>query len=480
MSDTHHSVPGSGAPVQRQGTQSTQTTATGGGFSLTEDWLAAAVGLLLIVIAWALFATGGSIKWLAVAPAKWSNIGQAAQDFARHLPGYVALFVTFGLLFGASVTLLRQRAGAFLSAFLVVFVVSALILILGAWVNASKYNLEPPLVALALGLIVSNVFTLPQWLSAGLRVEFYIKVGIVLLGATLPFTLLAWAGPVAVAQATIVSLVTFFVIFFAARAFGLDRRFAAVLGVGGAVCGVSAAIAIAGAVRAKREQASVAITLVVLWAIVMIFVLPFASRSLGLSTAVAGAWIGTSEFADAAGIAAAQAYGDFARQAGGALAGVPDASLQAFTLMKVVGRDIWIGIWAFVLALVATTRWEAQDSGVTARANPGEIWARFPKFVLGFVIASALVTWIASHYSLADYRKVVTPQFVAPITVLRTWAFTFCFLSIGLTTRFRSLAATGLKPFLAFTAGVAVNVVIGYVLSAHVFASYWNSLGQGS
>ncbi|WP_233832882.1 YeiH family protein [Paraburkholderia sp. ZP32-5] len=480
MSDTHHSVPASGAPTQRQGTQSTPVTTTGGGFSTTEDWLAAAVGLLVIVIAWALFASGGSIKWLAVAPAKWSNIGQAAQDFSRHFPNYFALFAAFALLFGVSVALLRQRVGAFLAAFLVVFVVSALILILGAWVDASKYNLEPPLVALALGLIVSNVFTPPEWLVAGLRVEFYIKVGIVLLGATLPFTLLVWAGPVAVAQASIVSLVTFFVIFLTARAFGLDRRFAAVLGVGGAVCGVSAAIAIAGAVRAKREQASVAITLVVLWAIVMIFVLPFASRSLGLPTAIAGAWIGTSEFADAAGIAAAQAYGDFARSAGGAIAGTPDAALQSFTLMKVVGRDIWIGIWAFVLAIVATTRWEAQDSGVTARANAGEIWARFPKFVIGFVIASALVTWIASHYSLADYRKIVTPEFVAPITVLRTWAFTFCFLSIGLTTRFRSLAATGLKPFLAFTAGVVVNVAIGYALSAHAFASYWNSLGQGS
>ena len=256
-------------------------------------------------------------------------------------------------------------------------------------------------------------------------------------------------------------------VFFAAKAFGLDRRFAAVLGVGGAVC-------------AKREHASVAITLVILWAVVMIFVLPFVSRSLGLPTAVAGAWIGTSEFADAAGIAAAQAYGDFAKHAGGAIAGSPEASLQAFTLMKVVGRDIWIGIWAFLLAIVATTRWESDESGVAAKADAREIWARFPKFVIGFVIASALVTWIASHYSLADYRKVVTPEFVAPITALRTWAFIFCFFSIGLTTRVRSLAATGIKPFIAFTIGVAVNIAIGYVLSAHVCAPYWNSSGQGS
>ncbi len=479
MSDTNHSLPAGAAPAQSAPTPASR----GGGLFSTEDWWAVWIGLGVIVVAWALFAAGSSIKWLAIAPAKWSAPGDAVANLGAHLPNYAALFVVFAVLFGVSVAALRQRLAHFLPAFLILFVGSALIFTLGAWVNASKYNLEPPLVALALGLLISNVFALPEWFKTGLRVEFYIKVGIVLLGATLPFTLLVWAGPVALGQATLVSLVTFFVIFLAGRAFGLDKRFAAVLGVGGAVCGVSAAIAIAGAVRAKREQASVAITLVVLWAIVMIFVLPFASRSLGLSTAVAGAWIGTSEFADAAGIAAAQAYGDFAKHAGGAIAGAPEASLQAFTLMKVVGRDIWIGIWAFVLAIVATTRWERTEGGEGVQAQrprAGEIWARFPKFVIGFVIASALVTWIASHYSLADYRKVVTPEFVAPITALRTWAFTFCFFSIGLTTRVRSLSATGIKPFLAFTVGVAVNIVLGYVLSAHVFAPYWNSLGQGS
>jgi uncharacterized membrane protein YadS len=479
MSDTKHTLPAGAHP---SGGDAARSTPGGRGLFSTEDWWAVWIGLLVIVVAWALFASGSSIKWLAVAPTKWTSVAQAAKDVGAHLPNYVALFAVFAVLFSIGLSALKQRVAHFLPSFAILFIVSVLIFVLGAWVDAAKYNLEPPLVALALGLVISNLFTLPSWFAAGLRVEFYIKVGIVLLGATLPFTLLVWAGPVAVGQATIVSLVTFFVIFTVAKALGLDKRFAAVLGVGGAVCGVSAAIAIAGAVRAKREHASVAITLVILWAIVMIFVLPFVSRSLGLSTAVAGAWIGTSEFADAAGIAAAQAYGDFAKQAGGAIAGAPEASLQAFTLMKVVGRDIWIGIWAFLLAIVATTRWETSDDGraVNAKADAAEIWARFPKFVIGFVIASALVTWIASHYTLADYRKVVTPDLVAPITALRTWAFIFCFFSIGLTTRLRSLTATGVKPFVAFTAGVAVNIAIGYALSAHVFAPYWNSLGQGS
>lgn len=440
-----------------------------------EDWWSVWIGLLVIVVAWALFANGSSLKWLAVAPGKWSTLAEAWHGIASHWPNYLALFATFALLFGTGLAVLGHSLSRFLPSFLILFVVSLLIFTASAWTQASHYNLEAPLIALALGLLVSNLAPLPAWFQSGLRVEFYIKVGIVLLGATLPLTLLVWAGPVAVGQATIVSLSTFFAIFLSGKALGLDKRFAAVLGVGGAVCGVSASIAAGGAVRAKREQTSMAITLVVVWAIVMIFVLPLASRALGLSTAVAGAWIGTSEFADAAGIAAAQAYGDAARHAGGAIAGAPDAAVQAFTLMKVVGRDIWIGIWAFALAWVATTRWNT-EGGVQGKADVREIWARFPKFVIGFVLASALTTWIASHYSLADYRKVVTPDLVAPISTLRTWAFTFCFLSIGLTTRLRSLTATGWKPLLAFTIGVVVNILIGYALSVHVFADYWNGL----
>ncbi|SIT49645.1 hypothetical protein BN2476_700033 [Paraburkholderia piptadeniae] len=78
-----------------------------------------------------------------------------------------------------------------------------------------------------------------------------------------------------------------------------------------------------------------------------------------------------------------------------------------------------------------STRWESDENDVARKADAREIWARFPKFVIGFAIALALVTWIARHYSLADYRKVVTPEFVAPITALRTWAFIFCSSASG-------------------------------------------------
>jgi uncharacterized membrane protein YadS len=304
-------------------------------------------------------------------------------------------------------------------------------------------------------------------------VEFFIKTGIVLLGASLPLTLIAWAGPTAIVQAAIVSLVTFGTIYIVATRLGLDRRLAATLGTGGAVCGVSGAIAVGGAIGAKKEHVSVAISLVVAWAIVMIFVLPLVSRALGLSTGVAGAWIGTSEFADAAGLAAAQTYGGYAGSVPG-ISGSADAAVTAFTLMKVIGRDLWIGVWAFVLSLIATTRWE--KTGVEGRSNVGEIWRRFPKFVIGFLIASAVVTLISQGYSYAIYKKEVLPALVGPLQVFRTWAFTFAFLAIGLTTRVREFATFGSRPFYAFAAGVVVNILLGFWLSTQVFSEFWNRL----
>ena len=98
------------------------------------------------------------------------------------------------------------------------------------------------------------------------------------------------------------------------------------------------------------------------------------------------------------------------------------------------------------------------------------------KLKLLTIAASLLVTAVTSGYSLADFNKIVNPALVAPLKDLRSWAFIFCFLSIGLTTRLRELASAGSKPFLAFTAGVAVNVVLGFVLSAYVFAAHWANL----
>jgi uncharacterized membrane protein YadS len=143
--------------------------------------------------------------------------------------------------------------------------------------------------------------------------------------------------------------------------------------------------------------------------------------------------------------------------------------------MKVVGRDVWIGIWAFVMALIATTCWERRPGSKT---NLAEIWWRFQKFVIGFLLASIIVTLIATQYGEAEFKKTVIPAMVGPINDLRTWSSIFCFFSIGMTTRFRELASAGMKPFLAFTSGIVVNVILGFILSTMIFVEYWYNLSH--
>ena len=436
-----------------------------------EDWWAVWLGIALMVLAIGLFEAGGSniVNALAINPGglKWSSFGQLADHFSQNALLYFYQLVFWLVLFGGGAAIMGASLKEFIPGFIFLYVLAVIMFAIAGWANAAAFNLEAPLVALILGLVIANVARLPKWMDSAFRVEYFIKTGIVLLGATFPITLVLTAGPVAIAQATVISIITCLVIFFVGtRIFDIDKRLAAVLGAGGAVCGVSASMAIAASVNAKKEHLYTSVTLVVGWALVMIVVLPFLSRAMALHPGVAGAWIGTSEFADAAGFAAASTYGK--------MAGNEDAVIKSFTLMKVIGRDLWIGIWSIVFATIATLVWEKGESG--SRPDAREIWWRFPKFVIGFLVASALMTAFTGSFSAADFSASVRPNVLAPLVSLRTWTFIFCFLSIGLTTRFRDLHAVGWKPFWAFSIGVAVNVVLGFILSVIVFGSYWASI----
>ena len=439
---------------------------------LKEDWWAIYLGIGITVVALIAFLNGSNVvKALSINPGglKWSSFGQLADHFSKNLGLYLLQMLCWLVVFGVSTRIMGIKSSEFIPSFIILYVLSMIMFSISGWVNASKYNLEPPLVALIVGLIIANVVRLPKWLDSGFRVEYFIKTGIVLLGATFPITLIVSAGPVALFQATVISVTTCLVIYFmATKVLGLDKRFGSVLGVGGAVCGVSASMAIASSVGAKKDYLYTTVTLVVVYALIMILFIPFVSKAMGLHPGIAGAWVGTSEFADAAGFAAATAYGK--------MAGNENAAIQGFTLMKVIGRDMWIGIWSFIFALIACLKWEKEECGT--RPNAMEIWWRFPKFVIGFLVASLFMTAVTAGYASADFNKIVKPGLILPIVSLRTWTFIFCFLSIGLTTRFRDLKSAGLKPFLAFTTGVVVNVILGFVLSVYVFGSHWSTLGK--
>jgi uncharacterized membrane protein YadS len=539
----------------------------------TEDYWAVWLGLGIVLLALVAYSTGGTIAGWAVKPGGWSTLGAFGADFAKHLPQYVIIFAIFVVIFTISMVAMGRKVGQFIPGFTLLFLGSTVIFYLSAnSVIKTKLHLGAPLLALLIGLIIGNIFKLPEWFHTSLLTEYYIKTGIVLLGATLPLTLIFNAGPIAFLQATIVSVCTWLTIFLAAtKIFGLEKQFGAVLGAGGAVCGVSASIAVGGAVKAKKDHIAISIAIVSVWAIVMILALSMVVKwmvPVPISPGEAGAWTGTSEFADAAGFAVVAELADVIES--GAIRGVdgemlnPDDPINTFTLMKVIGRDIWIGIWCLILAVVSVVFWEKGDASEKA-VGAGIIWERFPKFVLGFFAASIIMTFVSSQppadwigtapfagtfkssaekivyaADFSDYAVpadlaemvVVTPEglryshggepmtlqeyeslksaipaddanrsdklgafkqlryssdwfesdlrkkVITPIKILRSWAFVLCFLCIGLSTRFADLLTFGLKPFWAFTIGVAVNVPLGYFLSTVVFSRFWSNISS--
>lgn len=426
-----------------------------------EDSWAIIIALGIILLATAGFLGGGIglFKTMAVAIPGWSGAEKLTAELTKQVTGLIYLYVFAVLVFSGGAQVMGNSGKRFAIGFSVLFLVSIVVTVLGSNQAIKDWQLETPILALLIGLLFGNTVRLPEWFQPALRTEYYVKTGIILMGATLPFTIILAAGPAAILQALIVSFVTFGIIYFAAtRLFGLDPRFSACLGAGGSICGVSAAIAIGGACRAEKQHVSVAISLVIVWAVAMIFLLPAWAKVLGLAPGVAGAWIGTSEFADAAGFAAAQAIGD-------------ERAVTTFTLMKVVGRDMFVGVWAFLVAILSVTVWE-KSKGAVESIDQKEIWRRFPKFIIGFFVASLFTTFVITVLGTQG-GTVYSKEVIGVLKILRGWAFTWTFLCIGFTTRFRELTAVGWKPLAAFTLGVLVNVPLGYWLSSSVFAGYW-------
>jgi len=430
-----------------------------------EDSWAIILGLGLIVVATLLFFANGAaiLKLFSFKVPSWQTAANLPEVLLAVAQPAVLLYVLLGTILTIGASYLGFSRRAYFKGFTVLYVLALIVTILAGNSLAKAAQIESPLMALFVGLLISNLVKLPSWFTEALRTEYYVKTGIILMGATLPLTIILQAGPAAIGQALIVSVVTFSSIYLAAtRIFDLDKRFAACLGAGGSICGVSGAIAIGGACRARQEHVSVAISLVIVWAVIMIFALPAASFALDLHPGIAGAWIGTSEFADAAGFAAAQAIGH-------------EAAIRAFTLMKVVGRDMFVGVWAFIVAILSVTVWERQHVKDSERIDKREIWNRFPKFIVGFFLASIVTSLVIASLDTAQgaaYSKGI----LGLLKELRGWFFVLTFLSIGLTTRFKDLTSVGYKPFLAFAIGVAINVPLGYFLSTSVFDHFWIQL----
>ncbi|HEY5840740.1 MAG TPA: putative sulfate exporter family transporter [Mycobacterium sp.] len=313
-------------------------------------------------------------------------------------------------------------------------------------------SIEFPVYAIALGLIgnlILTKLTLRDTLSAGFRTEFFIKTGLVLLGASINLKLLVTAAGPAIIQALLLISTVFGFTWWLGGRLGLDDKLRALLASAVSICGVSAAIAAAGAVQAKREQLAYAASLVIVFALPSIFLLPWLAHLLGLSDVVAGAWIGGNIDTTAA-VAAS-----------GAIAG--EDALQIATIVKTT-QNALIGVVAIGLTAYFALKVERTDE--RARPTLGQFWERFPKFVLGFLAASVIGT-LYLQFAGSDGKSTI-----ATVNDLRTWFLIFAFVAIGLEFSLSGLKEAGWRPIALFASATVVNIVVALGLAVVLFGSF--------
>ncbi|WP_193127890.1 YeiH family protein [Gulosibacter sediminis] len=330
----------------------------------------------------------------------------------------------------------------------------------GSWFGQVSKSIEFPVYAIILGFAFNGILSLlgiRDRMSGGFRTEFFIKIGLVLLGAGVNVTVILDMGLPAVLQALLLIAVVFFFTWWFAGRIGLEPHLRALLASALSICGVSAAVAAAGAVHAKKEQLAYVAGLVIVFALPAIFLLPWLADLMGLSPIVTGAWIGGNIDTTAAVTAA------------GAVAG--DEVLQYASIIKMI-QNALIGFVAVALSIYFTLRVD-RPAGVDAmkvtRSGWGEVWSRFPKFVLGFIAASLVVSMLAAAFPAALEDGAWLDNGMSAAKTLQTVFFTLAFVSIGLEFRFGALRDAGWKPVLVFFAGTIVNLIAGLALSSLLF-----------
>lgn len=341
--------------------------------------------------------------------------------------------------------LIGGKVGAFVVGFPAIFVLAWLARVIAGNGMFIEYGVEYVIFALGLGLLISNTVGTPKWLVPAVQTEYYIKTGLVVLGAGLLFMEIIQAGVLGILQAVLVVVVVWYVCFWIARKLRVDDDFAAMLSSSVAICGVSAAIATCGAIQGDKKKLSYVTSLVLIVAVPMMIVMPWLVKAFHIPDIVAGAWMGGTLDTSATVVAA------------GAL--ISDAAMKTGVIVK-FSQNALIGVAAFILVVWWT--YKAGAAGGTDKANAGIIWERFPKFVLGFLIASALFSFFLPG-DMAKGTQSALGQF-------RTWWFALAFVCIGLETKFVDLATMeGGRPAVAFIAAQAVNVVWTLILAYLLF-----------
>ncbi|GAA4518943.1 YeiH family protein [Sphingobacterium thermophilum] len=409
---------------------------------ITEDWVVVILGLGTIFLALAgIIVPKPTFSWPS-----WTELSEkifSAQNIINLLTQFGAVYAI--ALLGA--ILLGKSVKSLLVVFPSVAVLTVLALLLAGNSTVKDYNLEAVIFALAIGLLISNIFSLPSWFREALNTEMYVKIGLVLLGTTVIFGDILKAGALGLIQALVVVLSVWYFAFWVCKKLKIDKEMSLMLASAVSICGVSAAIATSGAIKGDSKKLSYVISLVLITAIPMMIGMPYLAEWMGLSEAVTGAWLGGSIDTTGAVVASGSLVGDEA--------------LKISTIVK-FSQNVLLGIAAFAISIYWTYSKSVDEETKKDKPTLRVIWERFPKFVLGFVFASLLFSFVISPET--------TNQVKDNLKSLQNLWFVLAFTSIGLETNFKDLfQQSNKKPLYAFLIAQSFNIVITLLVALILF-----------
>jgi uncharacterized integral membrane protein (TIGR00698 family) len=421
-----------------------------------EDWLAVWIGFIVIILGtldvllgWDFFS---ALKfktytlWETLTPeqlesGKYASLG--SQLTGAFFGKLVLTGVLLALLFGIGAKLMGEKVGRFIPAFLVLYLIAIVVRLISAEYTLNRY-LEWAFWALFVGLLISNTIRVPEWLKPAVKTEFYIKTGLVIMGFSVLFSNIAKFGLYGLGIAWIVTpIVIIFMWQLGTRVLKIDNKpLVMTLSAATSVCGTSAAIATGAACKAKKEDLSLAVSISIIFTILMMVFEPMIIRACGMSPLMGGSLIGGTVDSTGAVVVAGTALGEEAQ--------------QAAVLVKSI-QNILIGFIAFFVAIFFATR---VDNTERRSVGASEIWVRFPKFIIGFFVASLVASFIITPAFGSDQVGAINKL----LDQYKNWAFVLAFTSIGLDTHFKTIVKQmhGGKVLWLYVIGQTFNILLTF------------------
>ncbi|MFR9603018.1 MAG: putative sulfate exporter family transporter [Rikenellaceae bacterium] len=306
-----------------------------------------------------------------------------------------------------------------------------------------ELGFESVFFSVIIGLVISNFFRVPEWLKPAIQSEFYIKIGIVCLGSTILFGDVVNSGIYGLLQSVIVVFTVWYFTFWLTKKMGIDSEMGTMLSSAVSICGVSAAIATCGVINGDNKKLSYVISLVLVCAIPMMYILPPLANMMGISQEMAGAWLGGT--IDTTGAVAAS----------GTMLG--ETAAQTAIIVK-SSQNVLLGVAAFAISLF----WSYKGKSREERPTLGVIWDRFPKFVVGFILASLVFSFLVEPTVAKSVGKISKS--------MTNTLFGLAFVCIGLETNFKELfSRSNRKPMVAFLVAQGFNIVVTLVIAYAMF-----------